>query len=261
MDMLTEVNKMKTKMILTGIVLVCAIIVTAIISAPVMNNPGMSAPQGSDADFVLEKELPESPVTAPSYKVIQKESIFEGSQKIMDIKTSIPSEEESLTFAGKILDSYGGLPKDAVLIKVEQVYLEKYDVKTIAVEERYPQFTQVIYEQQINGAPVIGPGAEINICLGENGELLQIEKAWRYVEYAGEIPVISATEAYEKLRKRDLLVVPQSSLKGVKISDVKLGYYAEDREHDQQIYSPVWIFYGYKEGGQQFPYPVDARKE
>jgi hypothetical protein len=251
---------METKWILTGIVLICAIISAVVIIAPSMNTPAAFVPQGSSADFILDKELPKSPATAPSYNVIKKESVFEGSAKLMTVKNSIPSKDQAVPITEKILDNYGGLPKDAILAKVEQVFLEKYNTETKTAEERYPQFTQVIYEQEINGAPVIGPGADINICLGENGEMLQIEKAWRHVEYAGDIPVISATDAYEKLKKVDLLVIPQSSLEGVRISEIKLGYYAEDREHDQKIYSPVWIFYGYKQGGQPFPYMVDARQ-
>lgn len=260
MDVLMEVNDMENKWILTGIVIICAVISAVLFIVPLMNHPVASGPQGSVAGFILENKLPESPVTAPQYKVVQKESVFKGSQKLMEVKPGIPSEKEAEELAEKILDTYGGLPKDANLAKVEQVFLEKYNTETKTVEERYPQFTQVIYEQQINGAPVIGPGAEINICLGENGEMLQIEKAWRHVEYAEEIPIISSAEAYEKLQKGDLLISPQSSLDGVRISGVKLGYYAEDRENDQQFYSPVWIFYGYKQGGQPFPYPVDARK-
>lgn len=260
MDMLMEVKEMETKWIIGGFLLICVIISTVVVMTPMTKPSHSLETQGSTGDFILEKELPKSLATAPFYNVVKKESVFEGSPKLIEIKSSIPSENEAPIIAEKILLKYGGLPKDAVISKVEQVSMEKYNLKTETVEERYPQFSQVIYEQQINGAPVVGPGAEINICLGENGELLQIEKAWRHVEYAEEIPVISAAEAYEKLQKHDLLVVPQSSLEGVKISDIKLGYYAEDREHDQKIYSPVWIFYGYKQGGQPFPYMVDARR-
>jgi len=252
---------MEKKWILTGIVLVCTVISAAAIMVPLMNAPVNSAPQGSATGFILETELPESPATAPVYKVVRKESIFEGSQKVMEVKSSIPSEKEAVIFAEKILENYGGLPKDAVLSQVKQVYLGGYNLNSETVEEQYPQFTQVIYSQQINGSPVAGPGAEINIELGENGELLHIEKAWRHVEYGGEVPIISAAEAYEKLQKHELLEIPQSSFAGVKISDVTLGYYAEDREHDQKIYSPIWIFSGHKQGGQPFPYMVDALRK
>ena len=251
---------METKWIIAGFLLICVIISTVVVMTPMTKPPISLGTQGSTTDFILEKELPKSLATAPFYNVIKKEAIYEGSPKVMEIKSSIPSENEAPIIAEKILEKYGGLPEDAVLSKVEQVSIEKYNVKTRTVEEKYPQFTQVIYEQIINGSPVTGPGAEINICLGKDGELLSIEKAWRHVEYTGEIPVISAAEAYEKLQNGDLLEITQSSMAGLKISDVKLGYYAEDREHDQKVYSPVWIFYGYKQGGKPYPYIVDARR-
>lgn len=252
---------METKWILTAFVLVCALIGAGAIITSSMDNKPVPAHQGSVPGFVLEKELPVSGATAPVYRVISKESVFQGSPDVMTVKRSIPSEEQAVPLAEKILRDYGGLPEDAVLLKVEQIFLEKSNGETKDVGEKFPQFTQVIYEQQIQGSPVVGPGAEINICLGENGELLQIEKAWRHVEYGGEVPIISASEAYEKLRSLDLLIVPQSQIAGVRISDVKLGYYAEHRDHDQNIYSPVWIFYGYKQGGKPFPYMVDARQK
>lgn len=252
--------KMDKKWLMYGLVLVCAIICSAFIVMPLMNAPVTSAPQGAVTGFILEKDLPAARATAPSYTVMKTESVFTGSEKLMTVKENTPKKEEAAVIAEKILEQYGGLPDDAVLVKVEQVFLTQYNTRTQSVEEQYPQFTQVIYQQEINGAPVVGPGAEINICLGENGELLQIEKAWRHVEFAGDVPVISAAEAYEKLQERDLLVIPQSSLDGVRISDIKLGYYAEHREHDQEIYSPVWIFYGSRQGGQPFPYLVDARR-
>jgi len=251
---------MDKKWLMYGLVLVCAIICSAFIVMPLMNAPVTSAPQGAVTGFILEKDLPAARATAPSYTVMKTESVFTGSEKLMTVKENTPKKEEAAVIAEKILEQYGGLPDDAVLVKVEQVFLTQYNTRTQSVEEQYPQFTQVIYQQEINGAPVVGPGAEINICLGENGELLQIEKAWRHVEFAGDVPVISAAEAYEKLQERDLLVIPQSSLDGVRISDIKLGYYAEHREHDQEIYSPVWIFYGSRQGGQPFPYLVDARR-
>ncbi|MDI6718907.1 MAG: hypothetical protein QMD46_04780 [Methanomicrobiales archaeon] len=69
----------------------------------------------------------------------------------------------------KALEKYGGLPVDAVLHKVERVQINRYNLTTETIEEQYPQWTLVIYEQQLQGMPVIGPGAEIWIALGENG--------------------------------------------------------------------------------------------
>jgi hypothetical protein len=251
---------METKWIITGFLLTGIIISAIVAIIPTTNKVPISGTQGQATDFILECRLPESPATFPYYHVIKNESVFEGSPKVMEIKSGIPSEADAPGLAAKSLENYGGLPEDAVLTKVVQVFLEKYNVKTGMVEEKYPQFTQVIYEQRINGSPVVGPGAEINICLGKDGELLSIEKAWRQVRYSGEVPVISAVEAYEKLQKHDLMEKPQSSLAGITISHIKLGYYAEHRDHDQKTYFPVWIFYGSKQGGEPFPYLIDARR-
>jgi hypothetical protein len=254
---------MEKKWIMTGIALVCTVACTALVLSLLMNTPANSLPQGSATGFILETTPPDSPATAPVYNVVRKESVFEGSEKVMEVKPSIPSEKEAVIFAEKILADYGGLPEDAVLSQVKRVYLGGYNLNSGAVEEQYPQFTQVIYTQQINGSPVAGPGAEINIELGENGELLHIEKAWRDLEYDREVPIISAEEGFEKLKKGDLLEIPQSSLGGLIISEIRLGYYAEHREKDQKEYTPVWIFYGtYSQSSntRPYPYPVNAMK-
>jgi hypothetical protein len=251
---------MERKIVIIGFLLMCVIVTAAIVIFPASSNGTTTMVQASAGDFLLENSLPDSPSTAPEYSVVKTDSVFEGSDRLFAVKNSLPSEKEAPAIATKILDKFGGLPEDAVLSHVEIVSMQKYNTETKTVEEQYPQFTQVIYNQQVNGSPVIGPGAEINICLGTDGELLQIEKAWRHLEYARDVPVISASDAFEKLKKQDLLVIPQSSLSGIKISEVRLGYYAEDREKDQKLYSPVWIFYGSKQGGEPFPYLVDARR-
>lgn len=251
---------MKPDWIITGIVLTCLVIGAVILVSYQIEQKTRIVYKGSSEPFMLATLIPASPATAPMYRVVGKDSIFEGTPKSLDVKNSIPSETEAPALAEKALEKYGGLPNDAVLYKVERVTVKKYNTKTGVIEEESPQFTQVIYLQQINGTPVIGPGAEINIELGENGELLSIEKAWRYVEYAGEVNIITAAEAYEKLKKGEIITLTQSSPIGKIVTDIRLGYYAEHREKDQKTYTPVWIFYAAREGQTPFPYPVDAMK-
>jgi hypothetical protein len=254
---------MKLKWFFISMILAGILAGVAIISTHDSDSGVIYTPQGSTDTISLGTTFPNSPATAPVYRVIAKDSIFEGSPKEMDIKASIPSESEAIPLAEKALEKYGGLPKDAVLSKVEQVSIKKYNLSSGLIEAQYPRSTQVIYMQIVNGSPVIGPGAEINIELGENGELLHIEKAWRDLEYDREVPIISAAEGFEKLKKGDLLEIPQSSLGGLVISEIRLGYYAEHREKDQKAYAPVWIFYGtYSQSSntRPYPYPVNAMK-
>ncbi len=249
---------MKHNWILVGTILV--ILVVGIGSFGVITDDG-SRPyklQASFSKFNMDTEFPASPATAPVFKVVEKEAFTIGSERLMAIKPSIPSEEEAPAMALKTLENYGGLPKDAVLHKVEQVHINKYNLTTESVEEQYPQWTLVIYEQQIQGMPVIGPGAEIWIALGDNGELLQIDKVWRTVEYSKEVPIITAEQAYERLNKGELLTRYQSPLEGIEISSIYLGYYAENRDTDQEYFKPIWIFHGKDLHNNTIRLPVSA---
>lgn len=214
--------------------------------------------------ITLETQFPLSPETAPVYRVIGKVAFYIGGQRIMETRASIPTEEEAPALAEKALEQYGGLPGNAVITKVEQVTIKKYNTGTGTVEEEYPQYTLIVYDQQVEGCPVVGPGAGISIALGKDGELLQVDKVWRSLEYDREIPIISAEEAYEKLKRHDLVEIPQCCIDDLTVSDIRLGYYAEDRDHDQEFFYPVWIFYGtiYHEIDPTLhPFIVDAGRD
>lgn len=252
--------KMKIKIIIIIAAIIFAGIISGIIVLGMRTNDNSSTltSQSSIGDFILNTSFPNSPATAPKYKIVSTDRISLGSEKSLSIKKNIPSVEDAPVLAEKILESYGGLPKDAVLYRVEQVSTKKYDLKTGIIEEEYPQMTQVGYEQRLAGLPVYGAGARLNVGLGENGEMVHLIKTWRTVEYAGDIPIISAEDAYEKLKKGELVTV-QGPIADLKISDIKLGYYAQYRD-SQNYYTPVWLFYAAKEGQTPFPYLVDAVK-
>jgi len=213
--------------------------------------------------ITLITSFPPSPETAAVYSVIGHTVFSFGGPEIMDIRENIPTEEEAPGLAEQALGQYGGLPGDAVLAGVEQVTVKQYNLATGAVEAEFPRYTAVTWRQQVADHPVVGPGAGITVGLGEDGEVLQVEKVWRLLEYDHEIPIISAVEAFEKLERRELVRLPQCSLDGLHISDIQLGYYAEDRDHDQEFFLPVWIFYGtiHPEIDQTlYPFIVDAVK-
>lgn len=252
---------MKKYWLIAGILLIGVIFGAVIILNQTNEKSIISNTQGSAEPYALDTTLPKSPANAPLYKVISVDSISEGKPELMNIKNSIPSESEASKLAEKVLAEYGGLPHDAKLSLVEQVTIKKYNGKSGIIEEEYPQWTSVHYKQDINGLQVIGPGAGIVVNLGENGEMLGISKGWRTLEYAGEVPVISVEEAYQKLKNGETLIVYQSSPIGLRISDIQLGYYAEDIREDQKYYTPVWLFYAGKEGQKAFPRPVDAVKK
>jgi len=249
---------------LSLLVLVLAVLVgTSLISGLNPPPPAESIPGSREYNRSITPDvpLPVSPVTVPRYRVTSVQKFSSGTGTALMVKKHIPSVAEAPGLAEKLLEQYGGLPADAVLEKTEQVFIKKYNLKTGTVEEQYPQYTRVAYRQYVNGSPVMGSG--IAVSLGENGELLDISKDWSTLEYAGEIPVISADEAFEKLQARDLLMQVQSSLNGYHITRVQPGYYVETHLPDASAQptrpdtcTPVWIFYGIKPGTDVVPFPL-----
>ncbi|MEN6609492.1 MAG: hypothetical protein ABFC24_01495 [Methanoregulaceae archaeon] len=193
---------------------------------------------------VLATQFPPSPVTAPVYAVTEKIAFSIRWPELMEVKGTIPSEDEAPLLAKQALLQYGGLPNDAVLRRIDRITLKKYNTATGRIEAEYPRYTEVVYGQQVAGHPVVGPGAGIHVGLGESGKLLEIDKVWRSLAYSHETPIISAEEAFAKLKKGELAERPQCCIDQLNVSSVRLGYYAEDRDHDQEYLYPVWIFYG-----------------
>ncbi len=214
-----------------------------------------------DRSITLDVPLPASPATVPLYRVVSVQKFSTRTGTALAVKKHIPSVADAPGLAEKILGEYGGIPADAVLENTEQVFMKKYNLKTGTVEEQYPQYTRVAYSQIVNGSPVMGSGIEVS--LGEDGELLDISKDWSTLEYAGEVPVLSAHEAWEKLQARDMLIPVQCSLDGYHITRVQSGYHIETHYPDASGQTPVpnrctpvWIFYGIKPGTDVEPYPL-----
>nr|WP_320161185.1 hypothetical protein [uncultured Methanoregula sp.] len=210
---------------------------------------------------VLDTALPASPASVPVYHITDVHRFSFGSPATLVVKKSIPSTAEAPGLAVKALGTYGGLPGDAALEQTEQVFLKKYNLKTDMVEEQYPQYTRVAYRQSINGSPVVGSG--IDVLLGENGDALEISKHWPAFARAGEVPVISAEEALEKLNAGNLLIRPQCCTGGMHVSAIRLGYYVETHLPDASAQpplpstcTPVWIFYATRPGTPTEPFPL-----
>ncbi|MDO8872698.1 MAG: hypothetical protein Q7V05_08230 [Methanoregula sp.] len=233
--------------------------------APLSSSSGDAGSAAASPEYnhsiTLEVPLPASSATFPLYRVASVQKFSAGTGTSLTVKKQIPLLEEAPGLAEKALEKYGGLPADAVLEKTEQVFMKKYNLKTGTVEEQYPQYTRVAYRQYVNGSMVMGSGIEVS--LGEGGELLDISKDWSTLVYAGEIPVITAEEALEKLNRQDLLIPLQCSILDYNITRVEFGYHVESHLPDASaqptppnVCTPVWIFYGKKPGTDSEPFPL-----
>jgi len=156
--------------------------------------------------------------------------------------------------------SYGGLPPDAKLVMVNTNYMKKMNRDTGEVLEKWPTFTGVLYTRNLMGLPVIGDGDRIAINLGENGELLEIYKIWRHLEYTGtNVSIISPQQAVEKLQNGESIHHVMSD-SGIVITNITLGFYEKSRTDPQIFLEPVWIFSGTTQSGDRISLYVYARQ-
>ncbi len=88
----------------------------------------------------------------------------------------------------------------------------EYVNRTARVVYKKPILVSVSFKRHLNGFPVVGPGGEISISLGNNGKLLDLTKIWRKLEYVGDVQIISAKEAFEKLKRGEVVNKPMRPL-------------------------------------------------
>ncbi len=205
--------------------------------------------------IILKVKTPEAPDTAPYFRVVNREKDFYVSNELMKVKPSLPSNETALKIVKKFMLKKGGIPEDAELAKVERVMLKALNVKTGEIIRQKPLFVSVKYKRELNGAPVIGPGDEIEFAVAN--DILYYSKKWSILEYAGNVNIISAKEGLKLLERGSIVNKPMSIAFPLTVSDIKLGYYSDGKRN---YYYPVWIFYCKDNLGNDLKLAVKAIK-
>jgi PKD repeat protein len=208
----------------------------------------------------ISSPFPDSPSDTTAYRTITNPNDVEyySVSDLEKIRNNVTSTADAPQVALDILNGYGGLPHDAILVTSETEYLIEMNGTTQEEVTRYPVCTNVQYGRKINDVPVVGDGAYINIELGDNGELLYLNKVWRSVIPDGNISIIPPSAAIEKLRHGEVLN-PKSDPHNVNITRIRLGYYEKGRNESQEYLEPAWLFRGTTDTGESIKYYVYAR--
>jgi hypothetical protein len=204
--------------------------------------------------------IPETPTNLTLYHVIPQpnDMAYYSVTNLETVRSNVTSEADAPAVALKSLEKYGGLPDGAKLAYVKTEYLEGINGLTGQVTERDPISTNVQYTRSIDGIPITGNGGFINIELGDNGELLYLNKVWRTVEPVGTIKVIPVSKAITKLGNGDEL----NHLKcfcDLTVDRIYIAYYEKDRNVPQEDLDPVWVFSG-TSSAEVINYKVYARQ-
>jgi len=212
--------------------------------------------------ITIDIPIPESPSTIRVYKGYFQEGdlIKKRFRSTTDVNNPI-SADQAPVFAEAILEQYGGLPSDAILQYSFINYANLIDRQTGDFVDRIPQETFVSWYRTINGMDILGDSDTIQVELGENGELNRIYKCWRTYIPLGNVSIISASKAIEKLRIGDV-INPTSDIfhQDVKIYNMHLSYYIPGVDEPEITLEPIWVFYGETTSGECLPFYVYARQ-
>ena len=245
------------------VVLGLTFIISVLLSISPNENLVYSKYQSSYDNIVNNAIFPEMSDDVYAFKVITKENdiVFYCEEKqLMQIKNNLLNEISSYKMVLKHLDNYGGLPDDAEFSNFEYVYIYKVNESSLQVVEKYPLWSTIKFKRTLKDLPVVGPGGEIDILLGEEGQLLGLTKIWRTIIEEKKISLISPEDAINQLYLGNTINKLQSPT-NITINKIELGYYEYGADHIQNIIEPVWIFSGYTTDNDYFYLCVEAKNK
>jgi len=221
-----------------------------------------STPYGN---ILITTTLPEGPDNLTLYNVTPKPSdmVYYSVENLEQDRPNTTSEADAPLIAPKSLIKFGGLPEDAKISLDETEYLEQYSYSSIPflpghVIAKRPISTNVQYSRIIDGHQIAGDGGYINLELGNDGELLYLDKVWRTVTPSGSIPIISAVQAIKKMQNGEILGPRPKCSCELTVTKIIPTYYEQGRNVPQKYLDPVWVFAGTLDGGDSWHYAVSA---
>jgi hypothetical protein len=211
--------------------------------------------------------LPSTPKNITKYHVASQENdtTYFSVTNLEQVRPNVTSEIDAPDVIPKALEKYGGLPDEAILVYNKTGYLEGYEGSDFLffpdrLIAKDPVSTDVFYGRKLNGIKVTGDGGFIKIILGNDGELLYLNKVWRTVEPEGTEKVIPVSKAIEKLGRGEVL----DSLKcfcDLNVDRIYIAYWEKGAGVPQEYLDPVWVFSGTTASGEVINFNVYAREE
>jgi hypothetical protein len=174
---------------------------------------------------------------------------------------NLPSEDEAKQIAIDFLAQSGLLPADATVgdgCEVEVVTGGTYGVEEEApqegveeggetepeVAEEYVTHLLVRFQRQIDEYPVTGPGNQLGVRIGDEGEVITILKVWREVTPYDEVVIKTPEQAYQELKSGAGSYDAPLDCETVVVEQVYLAYLMEPLDQHQEYVVPVYEFKG-----------------
>lgn len=157
-----------------------------------------------------------------------------------------PEPERAAELAASLLDEYEIADRSARVASVtalEAARANRDDERGEDPELRVVA-RQVNYAFELDGLPVMGAGAKIQVTLGGEGELWECLRFWRQADPVETMPLIGADTAFERLRRDPAYAALDEGDAKVAFEEVRLGYLALPPREFQGYLLPVYACRG-----------------
>jgi hypothetical protein len=241
----------------------------------------VKTPRGT---MIINAPVPESLAVMPVYRLnmsdrrsvnINRLSATETSSEKKQIPESaaiaLLDNNKVEDLAVKYLQVYHGLPEDAAIWKIEKTGNKIWTLPSVGSwVPLSTDHTRIIYVRKIEGLIVDSWGISqeesgmitdhdyIKIGLLENGDLLYLTERWTRSEYIRDEPVISVTEALERMKQWEKTEDDYGWLYDLEVRTIRQGYF--ESTGSTSVIEPAWFFSGINKDGYNQTIVVLARK-
>jgi hypothetical protein len=160
----------------------------------------------------------------------------------------LPDDKEAVSRANMFLERYRLSDADASLHSVTQSRHSRIG-KDNKVLLNHPVAKHVNYVFRIDGLPVFGPGAKMQVTFTNEETPVQIYKFWRETKQGKTLSTISFEQAMDSVRSHpSFAAMARAGRNQIEFDRVQLGYYAFTARHRQGMLVPVYHFNGAARG-------------
>jgi hypothetical protein len=156
---------------------------------------------------------------------------------------ALPDDEAARKSAAAFLRERKVPTRDAAVDSITHAMFARASRKARTVEEQ-PIAVHVNYRYELDGLPVLGPGAKIQVTYARGNRPAEMYKFWRAPKADGEVELLSPKAVFELLRQDPDFAELREGAANVSYRNPRLGYYALPPRESQGALIPVYAFDG-----------------
>lgn len=155
----------------------------------------------------------------------------------------LPNEEEAVAIAENFLHEHEVFDPR---VRVEGITYSTFG--QIVSDEEEPEMFNVAmmvnYAYELDGLPLLGPGARMGVIIGAEGRVVQFFRFWREPQEGFVLPLVEPEAAARLLHKDPTFSQLNEHESRIDFHNFRLGYYALPCTEPQGILAPVYQFDG-----------------